>query len=413
MKKFLPYLAAITIPAVLMAGCQQPPGHPLYTPSSAAAPVDNYASFSQYLSQTEQYLAQHRFFVTDNPTAELKANMPSELQPTTPDGAKARKGILLIHGLGDSPWSFSDIGPALADQGFLVRTVLLPGHGSRPADMIDVSHTDWLQLVAKQLELLKQDVDNVYLGGFSTGGNLAYLVAAQDSDVQGLMLFSPGFKSDEPLAGLTPLLAMFKEWLLTTDPERVTNYARYSAMPTNGFAQYAYTSSAVLEHLNQQPYEKPVMMVLTEHDSVLDTREIRTLFDNRFSHPDSRLIWFGTEPEGINGRTRTILSHQPELRISTMSHMGLLFSPDNSYYGINGSERLCNNGQTEAGEQACRDGKQVWYSAWGHQEPSKVHARLTFNPAFEVMMSDIRKVFSSTGPANQSGNEKLAEKRSR
>lgn len=398
MRKALRRLAATTTPVLFLAGCQQPPSHPLYTPSSATAPIADYDTFAQYLKQTEQYLAQNRYFVTEDPAAEINANLPFELKPETSDRKMPRKGILLIHGLGDSPWSFSDIGPALAAQGFLVRTILLPGHGSRPADMIEVSHSDWQALVDKQVALLKADadVDEIYLGGFSTGGNLAYLAADQDSAVQGLMLFSPGFKSDEPLARLTPLLAIFKEWLLTAEPEYVTNYARYSAMPTNGFAQYAHTSSAVLAQLNQHPYEKPVVMVLTEHDSVLDTHEIRALFGQRFTHPDSRLIWFGTEAAQVHGRTRTISGYQPALRISTMSHMGLLFSPDNHYYGIHGSERLCNNGQSEAGEQACREGKEVWYSAWGYQEAGKIHARLTFNPAFDVMMEDIRQVFSKS-----------------
>lgn len=394
MRKTFRRLVTATAPVLLLAGCQQPPSHPLYTPSSTTAPIADYDTFTQYLEQTEQYLTQSRYFVTEDTAAEIQANLPFELHPDKSDGKAPRKGILLIHGLGDSPWSFSDIGPALAAQGFLVRTILLPGHGSRPADMIEASHTDWQALVDKQLALLKADVDEVYLGGFSTGGNLAYLTASQDSAVQGLMLFSPGFKSNEPLARLTPLLAIFKEWLLTPEPEQVTNYARYSAMPTNGFAQYAHTSSAVLAQLGKQHYDKPVVMVLTEHDSVLDTREIRTLFGQRFTHPNSRLIWFGAEAAKVDGRTRTIAGYQPALRISTMSHMGLLFSPDNHYYGIHGSERLCNNGQSEAGEQACREGKEVWYSAWGYQESGKVHARLTFNPAFDVMMEDIRQVFS-------------------
>jgi hypothetical protein len=31
----------------------------------------------------------------------------------------------------------------------------------------------------------------------------------------------------------------------------------------------------------------------------------------------------------------------------------------------------------------CLAGEPVWYSDWGHREPGKVFARLTFNPYFE------------------------------
>jgi len=237
MKSTFSKLLALLSLAIL-AGCQQPPAHPLYSQSPERAPVEAYDSFSNYIAQTKRFLSQNRYFLTNTPTTEIAANLPFELQPPTESGA-VRRGVLLIHGLGDSPWSFTDIGQALTEQGFMVRTVLLPGHGTRPADMIDVSHQDWQQLVQRQVELLKKSVDEVYLGGFSTGGNLAYLAAANDPEIKGLMLFSPGFKSDEPLTGLTPLLSVFREWLLTSDPNKTTNYARYSAMPTNGFAQYA------------------------------------------------------------------------------------------------------------------------------------------------------------------------------
>jgi hypothetical protein len=33
--------------------------------------------------------------------------------------------------------------------------------------------------------------------------------------------------------------------------------------------------------------------------------------------------------------------------------------------------------------QKCLNGEPVWYSDWGHREPGKVFARLTFNPYFE------------------------------
>jgi len=149
-----------------------------------------------------------------------------------------------------------------------------------------------------------------------------------------------------------------------------------------------------MEQVQQDTYNKPVVMVLSEHDSVLDTEQIKGIFNSRFTHPDSRLIWFGSEPSGIKGRIRFIHSRIPELRISTMSHMGILFSPENPYYGIHGSEKLCHNGQDSSeAEGWCRQGKPTWYSAWGYQEPGKVHARLTFNPFFNTMMDDIATTF--------------------
>lgn len=385
-------ILALFFPFIIVA-CASSETHPLYTPSNIE-PVTDYDSFSEYALQTKQQLVKNRYFLTEDKDAELQANLPTELKP---DGkTHPLKGVLLIHGLGDSPYSFVDIAKSLQEKGFLVRTVLLPGHGSRPADMLNVDYQQWNDLVEKQVGLLKQEVDEVYLGGFSTGGNLAYSYAAQDEEIEGLMLFSPGFVSNEPFAFATPWISWIKPWLINVEPSNVTNYTRYFMVPTNGFAQYYNTTTQVTDKLAAQTYNKPVFMVLTEHDSVLDTKAIQDLFNTRFTHPSNQLIWFGSQPTSINGNTRYIHSYNPELRISNMSHMGILFSPDNAYYGMNGSERICRNGSEMTDDEMarCQAGEEVWYSAWDGRANEHIHARLTFNPWYDQMVQDLSATFS-------------------
>ena len=63
----------------------------------------------------------------------------------------------------------------------LVRTVLLPGHGKKKTGGYDwFTSEDWNKAVQEQIDLLKKEVPNVWLGGFSTGGNLAFSQAAED-----------------------------------------------------------------------------------------------------------------------------------------------------------------------------------------------------------------------------------------
>ncbi len=281
-------LLATLLSTFLLSGCKASKVHPLHTPS-AAKPIEQYSSFDEHLDKTDTLISESRYFLTDNPQLEIKANLPFEIKPQR--NLPVSKSILLIHGLGDSPWSFVDVGQSLAEKGFLVRTVLLPGHGTRPADMINADQQDWQALIAKQVALLKQETDEVYLGGFSTGGNLAYLHAACDPEIKGLTLFSPGFESDELLIGLTPTLARVKTWLAEGDPENTTNYVRYSNMPVNGFAQYYLTSKQTLDSLENNTFKRPVFMVLSEHDSVLEVSKVREIFEERFTHKDNRLLW--------------------------------------------------------------------------------------------------------------------------
>nr|WP_298689901.1 alpha/beta fold hydrolase [uncultured Dongia sp.] len=361
-----------------------------------APPVHTPASFAAYQAETRELVAERRTFQSDDRAAELDYNTPREWRPL---GEKPQRAILLAHGLGDSPFSFSDIGPALAGKGFIVRTVLLPGHGTNPTDLIEVSADDWRRVVAEQTALLKQEVGQVYLGGFSTGANLVTALALADDEIDGLLLFSPGFKSDEGYEWMAPLIAPFVTWLRDPEPNRPQqNPVRYLNVPTNGFGQFHHTSAEISSALEDHPYEKPATIILTEHDSVLDVASIVETFTERFTHPDSRLIWYGGPPAHDDPRILVRPDHLPEYRISQFSHMSVLFAPENRLYGRDGALRFCENGQNDDFYARCKNGEEVWYSDWGFETPDRIHARLTFNPYFEWQMDLVAEVLGVPGP---------------
>lgn len=320
-------------------------------------------------------------------------NAPREWRPA----GVPRGGVLLVHGLGDSPWSFSDLGPELARQGFLVRSILLPGHGTIPEDMLEVTLEDWRGTVSEQTDLLIQDAGSVYLGGFSTGANLVLDKAYATDKVAGLLLFSPAFRSSVPFGWVTPLLRYVRPWLIEPVAAREVLPTRYSIVPTNGFAQFYRSSRLAQRHLDARRYDKPVLMVLAAADSVVDTDYAVQAFQTRFTHPQSRLVWYGSPPKQVADDARFLWKPDdlPELKISQFSHMGVLFSPDNPLYGSGGTLRICHNGHNDQSTQACLAGSDVWFSEWGYEEPGKVHARLTFNPHFAWQTDILNGVMSA------------------
>lgn len=402
-EKYQVYRYLITVLLLLLAGCSNIPNEPAYKASNSTLPI-KHNSFAEYVASARAWLAKNRWFVSDDIETELNANAPYEIfprqsplkRPLIPslNPQKKRRGILLVHGLSDSPYSFVDIAPMLADMGFHVRTLLLEGHGSRPADLIYADHQNWRLQVSQQVAIFKREVDQLYLGGFSTGANLVTHYALGDDEIQGLVLFSPGFKAKTKVAQLAPLASVFKDWLYTPSLVRQTNYVRYYHSPSNGYAQFYHTSKAVLDGLKAQTYHKPVFIAVSENDSVLDVHQILNLFQTRLTHPSSRLIWYGHNVDLSDPRVSLFAAKVPEMRVSNFSHMGLLFSPQNQYYGTQGSQRICNNGQSDAHYHDCIKRKPVWYSAWGHQEDNKAHARLTFNPWFNQMTEVIRSVLA-------------------
>ncbi|WP_206210919.1 alpha/beta hydrolase [Vogesella urethralis] len=389
MRIALPLLLALAVSA-----CSQ-------TRAPDALPPLGQADFASYQQQTRHWLQQHRRFVTATPQDELAYNSPQQWQAKGP----ARGAVLLVHGLGDSPYSFNDLGPALAESGYLVRSVLLPGHGSKPADLMAAQYEDWQTLVAQQTALLQREGLPVYLGGFSTGANLVMLQAMAEPRVAGVLLFSPAFKSDSSIDWLAPWVAPLKPWLRQPDEGVQQTAVRYLNVPTNGFGLFYRSSSAVLSALAARPYDKPAFMVLAERDSVVDVGEARRLFQQRFTHPASRLVWYGRQAgNGQDPRQLWQSDYLPQQRISQFSHMSVLFSPANPLYGQKGSLRMCRNGQEDAEVAACQRGATVWYSDWGYREPGKVHARLTFNPYFDWQLGVARSVLQ----AGLSGTQPVA-----
>ncbi len=338
-------------------------------------------SFEEYQTDTINWIKEHRDFQTQNREEEIFWNAPGEWRPKKNAPAK---GILLVHGLGSSPYDFIDIAPMLADNGFLVRTVLLAGCGTKPSDMLEVSVDDWRQVVEQQINIMSREVSDIYLGGFSAGANLVIEYSSKHPEIKGLVLFSPAVKSNTPFAFITPAASKFNKWLF--DPEKYPSQlpARYILVPTNAFAQFYYSSSSVRSLLKKSPYTKPVLIVQTRHDSVIDSKYILELFESKFTHPESRLIWYGEVPEKVKISSRVIVrpDYLPEWQISQFSHTGILFSPENKEYGYKGKERICWNGQTKEDYEKCLLGEDVWYSDWGYKEEGKIHARLTFNPYF-------------------------------
>jgi esterase/lipase len=393
--KLLRYLSSFILLQTVIA-CSTVPENPRYL-ESAEEIMPLVSSYEEYSQSTRQWLSQNRVYVTDDPETELNANAPFAITPKNPNG----KGVLLVHGLGDSPYSFIDIGQELAERGYLVHTVLLPGHGSKPGDMLHVKYDQWRYVVEENIKLLQQETPSVYLGGFSTGANLVTELAIDMPEVEGLVLFSPAFKSRTSLDRFAGVAAVFRHWLYKPDDsaDPHTNYARYETVPSNALAQFYKTSKNVLKKIKKQKYHKPTLMVMSRKDSVIDVNHVLGLFSERFTHPASRVIWYGTIEQNGESLDRRIIvkpEHSAEFQVTDYSHMGLLFSPDNNHYGTRGDYRFCRNGQGSKGYQYCQNGGDVWYSSWGTRRPNKIHARLTFNPQFEHMIETMMSVVDSS-----------------
>lgn len=377
----------ITSLVTLLAACGASNDEPYHYQHANSLSPYKQSSFDKYIFETQDWMKSERNFLTENRDLEIQLNSPKEYAPENPNG----EAILLVHGLGDSPYSFVDIASRLSEKGYLVRTMLLPGHGSKVGDLKLVSAEIWQQSVEHQIKLLKQTSDRVWLGGYSTGANLVTSYALEDDSIQGLILYSPGFDRNTNLLPMAKWAQYFIEWA-DQDPE--TNYLRYDSLPMVAAASYYDTTQQVKKKLEAiENYDKPVFMLISEGDTVVNKGYAVEQFETRFINPNSQLVWLGSNPP-LAQRTVAYDMHLPEQRISEGSHMAGLFSPSNSEYGVNGNIRLCNNGQGPEAEAKCLEGVEVWYSSYGYIEEGKIHARLTYNPYFDESLEIMEQVLS-------------------
>lgn len=349
-------------------------------------------TFTEYENSCKSYIAQNRHFVLKDKAFELSANAPFEIKPQNPNG----QAILFVHGLGDSPWTFRDIGRALANKGFLVRATLLPGNGTKPSDMIGITEEDWLNSVTAQLQLLKKTSKKVWLGGFSTGCNLVTKAAYDHPEVAGLILFSPAFKIKTNMIAIVPFVGLFTDWYKKPDEDTqgVAPF-RYETIPLEAVEAFRQSMLKAQEALNSGLYAKPTIIMMTEHDSVIDTETLIHKLPKIFKHPASRFIWYGTSSDGSDPRIIYKSDYIPEERIESFSHMSLTYSPSNSWYGRKGKSRICRDDLSEKELKKCETAKNVWYSTWESAPDGKITARLMYNPYFAWQLTQILKVLKN------------------
>ena len=374
-------------------------------PSGEGLPFDSgrFRDFDDYVVQTRERLERHKVYMNPHRTGlELAAATPFERAPVAgcPPAASGRpnRGVLLLHGLSDMPLAMRDLADAFAARCFLVRAMLLPGHGTRAGDLLDVTRGDWLAATRFGLETLKGDVDRVFVGGFSLGGLLAMHAVLDDANVRGAFLFSPALALERAwLVRQSMWLRHLVDWL---DRDRPDDYARYEAMPVSVTAETFLLTRELAGLLERRRVDVPVFMALSADDPVIDVAANRVYFEHRFSHPGSRLVVYRRDPrEGADpGDVRVSYrnSFLPGQRIVGFSHQSVHIAPANAHYGAHGDYRSCGQASDESAEAVarCLGAPYPWRGeVFGDNRAAAPDeapvARLTYNPRFGELLDQV------------------------
>lgn len=224
---------------------------------------------------------------------------------------KIRAGILMLHGLTDSPYSVRSLALALQQQGFLVIAPRVPGHGTIPSALLDAEWEDWAaltRLAAKEVKRQLGDNPNFYMLGYSNGGALALnysLDALNDASLpmpKKIVLLSPmigiskyaGLSKPVDILGKVPGMSSHR-WL-----SRIPEYNpfKYNSFPVNAgwqsyrFSTYLQDKIAVAHRHHQLQKLPPVLTFQSLRDTTVNTDAIEKHFYRLLPKNDSELVVF-------------------------------------------------------------------------------------------------------------------------
>jgi len=262
-----------------------------------------------------------------------------------------RGGILLLHGLSDSPYSLRSIGEIFYKNGFYVLGLRLPGHGTVPAGLLDVSWKDWYGVVrmgARHVAERTGASGSFYVCGYSAGGALALkytgdvLATKQSRPPDRLILFSPA-------VGITGMARVSNShrsfsWITAFEKYRWLDIKpeiepfKYTSFPKNGGGQMWDLSLATQESITRLGQESrldefpPVLTFQSVVDATTLTADVVQKLYDKLPANGSELVafdlnrsinlqgLFAVDPEeGINGLQE---SGNLAYRLSIVTNMG-------------------------------------------------------------------------------------------
>lgn len=212
---------------------------------------------------------------------------------------KGDTAILLLHGFGSSPHIWRNVAPELAQAGFTVRAMRLPGFAEPIHRYRKTDRRQWRQAVLAELAELRAGHRRVVLAAFSLGGACAIdaLIAAPRA-ADAVVLIAPlcaVSSARSPLLApaawfrlLDPLL-LFTRTLPVDFPPDLHDAAERPRMKNDRFVpRTVYRELFALLKANRRragQFVTPMTMILSEHDRVISNDDAET-FHARCAAPD-------------------------------------------------------------------------------------------------------------------------------
>jgi carboxylesterase len=219
-------------------------------------------------------------------------------------------GVLLLHGWTSPNEELFPLAKYLNSSGYTVSAPLLLGHGTRPEDLAHVKWKDWLRQSREALVELKKhlslttspgkksqnknyaeinqskkvvrDEAKIFVGGISMGGQLAMLLA-EDESVAGIFTMGAAMKYKFHRIAKVVLFFMgltktyrrkyYPPWVR----EQMKDRKVYMYYPIESAKEVVRLSDATMEFLPR--IKKPILIMQSTTDHMVTKKSPRMIFD--------------------------------------------------------------------------------------------------------------------------------------
>lgn len=384
-----------------------------YQPSEYAALVPEIGSnFPDYVAESRtrirQALRDYYFREGQTPfrgsyTLDEVARMraPFEYQPSSncdPSSDEAHLGILMLHGLTDSPYLLRPVASSLAFRFpcALIRGLLTPGHGTVPGDLLNTDLEEWRQVVDFGVASFSDSVERLVVLGYSNGAALSldYLNRNPDQQlVDQLVLIAPALQPADQRAWMAPWLKWLMPWINEYPDE---DAVKYESFPTHAAGEFYHLTQSVRAQ-TQTPIQKPSLTLVSAADTTVSSQASLNYFCQWLANDQSRLLWFDTEqhmdqPDNCDSIEAITLDDESG-RFLSPSHVSLTMPANDPHYGVDGAYPAClTYFDSPARYQQCMTDSEA--TVYGENSlldaqrrvNGKLLRRSTFNPAYDQMI---------------------------
>lgn len=193
--------------------------------------------------------------------------------------------ILLVHGFGDGPHVWNELGPPLASEGFHVRAMRLPGWNEPIEVKRTVTRDDWRNAVLQEAARLNERQRPLIIMAHSLGGCIVSdLIQAGRLQPDALVLYAPLFRVSDARSPLVSSRSWFQvgrkvlpdSFIIESlfDEQASTGTARPKSKrdpfnPKNIFIQMFALMDERAENPTTAPC--PVLLIVTDQDKVINT----------------------------------------------------------------------------------------------------------------------------------------------